>query len=87
VSLLYNRFGKRIAQVGTLLDGDVVELPRDLIDFTVAQNLWGRYEVKFAAKDILGKEQIFTQAFSGSDRQVKSNLKGTTYSLGLSVKL
>lgn len=83
VSLLYNRFGKRIAQVGSLYDDDIIELSRDLIDVTVAQSFWQKYEIKFAVKDLLGKEQVFTQA----DRTVKGNLKGTTYSMGLSVKL
>lgn len=82
-SLLYNRFGKRIAQVGSLYDDDIIEMPRDLIDLTVSQNLAHRYELKFTAKDLLGQEQEFTQA----GRKVKGNRKGSTYSLGLSIKL
>ena len=82
VSVLYNRFGKRIAQVGSLYDDDIIEMPRDLIDFTVAQNLGERYELKLTAKDILRQEQKFFQA----DRNVKGNQKGSTYSVGLSLK-
>lgn len=82
VSVLYNRFGKRIAQVGSLYDGDVTEMPRDLLDFTVAQTLGERYELKLTAKDVLRQEQEFIQA----DRKVKGNQKGSTYSAGLSVK-
>ena len=83
VSLLYNRFGERISQVGSLFDGDVMEQPRNLFDLTVAQNFWEKYEIKFAVKDVLGKEQVFTQ----DGQQVKGNHKGTTYSMGVSVKL
>jgi len=82
VSLLYNRFGKRIAQVGSLYDDDIIEMPRDLFDFTLAQSLASRYEIKISAKDILGHEQEFFQA----DRKVKGNQKGSTYSVGLSMK-
>ncbi len=82
VSLLYNRFGERIAQVGSLYDDDSIEMPRDLVDFTVSQNFGDRYELKISAKDILSHEQEFMQA----DRKVKGNQKGSTYSVGLSVK-
>lgn len=82
VSLLYNRFGKRIAQVGSLYDDDIIEMPRDLVDVTLAQMLGKHYEFKFSAKDILGQEQEFVQAA----RKVKGNLKGSTYSVGLSLK-
>lgn len=82
VNLLYNRFGKRIAQVGSLYDDDILELPRDLLDLTLAQNFGQRYELKLTARDILGQEQEFTQ----NERKVKGNLKGTTYSLGLALK-
>jgi len=82
VSLLYNRFGERIAQVGSLYDDDIIEMPRDLVDFTLSQNLGDRYEFKISAKDILSRVQEFMQA----DRKVKGNQKGSTYSVGLSVK-
>ncbi len=83
VSVLYNRFGERIAQVGSLYDADIIETPRDLIDVTFTQNFASRYEIKFSAKDVLGQEQIFSQG----GRKVKGNLRGSTYGVGLSVKL
>ncbi len=83
VSVLYNRFGERIAQVGSLYDADIIEAPRDLIDVALTQSFASRYEIKITAKDILGKEQVFLQ----DGRKVKSNLKGSTYGVGLSVKL
>jgi outer membrane receptor protein involved in Fe transport len=82
ISLLYNRFGKRITQVGSLYDDDVIEMPRDLVDLTLARSFAGHYELKVSAKDILSQEQEFLQA----DRKVKGNQKGSTYSMGLSVK-
>jgi hypothetical protein len=82
VSLLYNRFGERIAQVGSLYDDDIIEMPRDVIDFTLAQSFWERYEIKISGKDLLGKEQEFVQA----GRKVKGNQKGSTYAVGLAMK-
>ncbi|MGH7492734.1 MAG: TonB-dependent receptor domain-containing protein [bacterium] len=83
ISMLYNRFGERIAQVGSLYDEDIVELPRDLIDITVSQNLARRYEIKISAKDILGQEQVFKEG----DLKVRGNKRGSTYTVGLSIKL
>lgn len=83
VSVLYNRFGERIAQVGSLYDADIIETPRDLIDLTFTQNFASRYEIKLSAKDVLGQEQLFMQG----GRKVKGNLRGSTYGVGLSVKL
>jgi TonB-dependent receptor len=83
VSVLYNRFGERIAQVGSLYDDDIFELPRDLIDVTVSQNLARRYEIKISAKDILGQEQVFEEG----GLKVRGNKRGTTYTFGLSMRL
>ncbi len=82
VSVLYNRFGERVAQVGALNQDDIVELPRDLIDITVSQNLAQRYEIKVSAKDILGQEQVFKEG----DLKVRGNNRGSTYSVGLSMR-
>ena len=82
VSVLYNRFGERIAQVGSLYDDDIFEMPRDLIDVTVSQNLAQRYEIKISAKDILGQEQIFEEG----GMKVRGNKRGSTYTVGLSMR-
>jgi outer membrane receptor protein involved in Fe transport len=83
VNLSYNRFGERISEVATVFTLDVKEQPRDVLDVTLAQRLYDVLEVKLSAKDILAQEQRFTQG----NELVRSNKRGSTYSVGLSVKL
>ncbi|MDP2304287.1 MAG: TonB-dependent receptor [Ignavibacteria bacterium] len=83
VNLLYNRIGTRIIEVANAYEEDVVEKPRDLIDFSVTQRLIQDVDLKFTAKDILGKEQIFLQG----DKIARKNSKVSSYSLGISVKI
>ncbi len=61
---------------------DIVELPRDLIDLSVSQDLARRYVIKISAKDILGQEQVFKEG----ELKVRSNKRGSTYTVGLSMK-
>jgi TonB-dependent receptor len=83
VNLLYNRIGTRIIEVANAYEEDVVEKPRDLIDFSFTQRLIQNVDLKFTAKDILGKEQIFLQG----DKIARKNSKVSSYSLGISVKI
>jgi hypothetical protein len=83
VNLSYNRFGERISEVATVFALDVKEQPRDVLDVTFSQRLYDVLEVKLSARDILAQEQRFTQG----DELVRSNKRGSTYSVGLSVKL
>jgi TonB-dependent receptor len=86
VNLSYNRFGKRISEVGTEGHADVEENGRDVIDFTVIQRVYKNFEVKFTIKDLLSQDQLYTQAVSGKDEMYKSYNMGTGYSLSLSFK-
>ncbi len=83
ISLSYNRNGERIIEVATIYDEDVVEKSRDLIDLTVTQNIFGNFEAKFSARDVLGQDQIFSQG----DKLARLNSRASTYSIGLSLKL
>ncbi len=58
VNALYNTFGKRIMEVNPF-SGNVFEYPRNVIDLTISQPLFGQYEIKFSAKDILAETQYF----------------------------
>jgi len=83
LTVLYNKFGERISEVATVYTLDVKEQPRDVVDVTFTQPLFEHFELKVSGKDILQREQVFMQ---GAER-VRSNKTGSTYSLGLSVKL
>ena len=61
MSLLYNRFGSRISQVGTQYLPDVLEEPRDQLDFVVEQNLGRGTSLKMGASNLLDSSYRFTQ--------------------------
>ena len=86
VNLSYNRFGKRISEVG--LDGlsDIEENGRDVVDLSVIQKIFSNFEVKFSVKDILAQDYLFTQKIEGKEEMYKKFNAGTSYSLGLSFK-
>lgn len=86
VNLLYNRYGKRITEAG--LEGlpDIEENRRDVVDFTISQKILKIFEVKFAVKDILAQDFLYTQELDGADRIYKKLNAGTSYSLSFSFK-
>ena len=86
VNVSYNRFGKRISEVG--LEGlqDVEENGRDVVDISVIQKLFKNFEVKLSAKDLLAQDYLFTQSLNGKDEMYKKINAGTSFSLSLSFK-
>lgn len=86
VNLSYNRFGKRISEVG--LDGlsDIEENGRDVIDLSVIQRVFKNFEVKLSIKDLLAQDYLFTQEVNGKDEMYRKFNAGTGYSLSLSFK-
>lgn len=82
VNLLYNTYGKRIAEVNPYT-GDLYEMPRDLVDLSISQSLFEKLEVKYTIKDILAQPQLFV-----NDGKVnRSNQRGSVHSFSVSVKL
>lgn len=82
-SILYNRIGERIVEVATAYEEDVTEQPRDIIDIVVSQPVLDNFEIKLGIKDLLSKDQIFTQG----DKRSRVNSSNTGISLGLSYKI
>lgn len=89
VNIGYNRYGRRIVQVGlrgafSFDDPHVYEQPRDVIDFTIIQPLLDNaFEIKVVARDILNQELLWQQG----GKTIASNLRGTTFSVGMSYRL
>jgi hypothetical protein len=87
-NIAYNTYGRRIIQVGqrgafSFDDPHVYELPRDVIDASLVQPLGEALEVKLTARDILNQRLVWEQ---GGVR-VASNIRGATYTLGVSYRL
>jgi hypothetical protein len=87
VNLLYNRFGRRISEVGIEGYADVIENPRDAVDMTVTKNIFDNFELKLSIRDLLNQEQRFTQKFDNEDKTYKMFKGGTSYSLTVGYKL
>lgn len=86
-SLIYNKVGKRIARVGFANLGDIVELPRDQIDFNLSAQLMNHFVVKLAVKDLLNQDQKFIQRTAQGDKTAELWNSGRTVSLGLGYQL
>ncbi len=88
INIGYNRYGRRIVQVGlrgafAFDDPHVYEQPRDVIDFTIIQPLLDNaFEIKVVARDILNQELLWQQG----GKTIASNLRGTTFSVGMSYR-
>lgn len=86
-SLVYNKVGMQIAKVGFGGLGDVIEKPRDLVDFSISQKFFQSLSLKFVVKDILNQDKIQIQKTPDGDRVSELTKLGTSYSIGLSYQL
>ena len=84
-SLLYNKFGRRLAAVGDSRDEDIYEEPRELLDFALTEQFTPLIRLKFTVKDILAQDKVLTFGNSGSTWERVN--AGTTYALSLSFSL
>jgi hypothetical protein len=87
INLLYNKFGRRITEVGREGFGNIEEEGNDLVDFSAAQRFLGNFEAKFTIKDLLGQDKTFIQEVGGVERLYRSVRSGSDYSLSLSYRL
>lgn len=86
VNLLFNRIGERISEVGLQGTQSIYENGRPVLDFTVTQKLFKYVELKFAAKDILNEDIVYTQLVNNAEQVVKRYNGGSNYALILSIK-
>lgn len=87
VNLLYNKFGRRISEVGNNGFNDIYEDGNDVMDFSVSKRFLERFEVKFTIKDLLNQEKIYTQDISGIEKIVRKYESGTRFAITLGYKL
>ncbi len=86
VNLSYNRFGKRISEVGLEGLSDIEENGRDVVDLSVIQRLYKNFEVKMMVKDILAQDYLYTQIVEGKEEMFKKINAGMGLSLSLTFK-
>jgi TonB-dependent receptor len=86
-SLIYNKVGDRIDRVGFANIGDVIEKPRNQLDFSVSKNIFKNFNLKLAVKDILAEDYLFIQKAPGGDKVSERYKTSSTISVGLSYKL
>jgi len=60
-TILFNRFGARIAQVGVQTQPDTFEQPFNQLDFTYRQKLWDDWTLRARARNLLDPSVKFTQ--------------------------
>jgi outer membrane receptor protein involved in Fe transport len=89
VSLLFNRIGRRIFQVGSNGFLDIYEAPRSVLDLQLALRVFRKGEIKLNYSDVLNQKNVFYQDQNGNkkfdegaDTQFYGNLFGSNLSLG-----
>jgi outer membrane receptor protein involved in Fe transport len=83
-SLIFNKTGHKIEKVGFAGIGDVIELPRDQIDFAVSKNIFTNFNLKISVRNILDREREFIQRTPEGDKTSQLERTGRTFSAGIS---
>jgi outer membrane receptor protein involved in Fe transport len=85
-SVFYNVFGPRLSEVVYGPTPDAYEQPRHSLDVSFSQRM-GRATVRASARNLLGARERDVIAFRGQDYIYKDRALGTTFSLGVSLRL
>jgi hypothetical protein len=85
MSMLFNRFGRRLDAVGDTRDEDIFEESRDVYDFALTEEFTKWMRLKFSIKDIAADDIVYTFGQTGSTWE--SIKVGTTYAISLSFSL
>jgi TonB-dependent receptor len=84
LNLMFNQFGKRLAEVKYGATPDVYEMPRPMLDLVGSQRLAGGLELKGSAKNLLNSDFRQVMSFNGKEYVHLSYHSSVNYSLGLS---
>ncbi|MBK8549936.1 MAG: TonB-dependent receptor [Ignavibacteria bacterium] len=90
-NLLYNEFGDKISEVGSVGFSDIYEQGRALFDFSVSKTFLTNFEGKFTIRDILDEDVVFTQKFTlpGNEeieKVIRRETTGTNFAFTLSYR-
>jgi TonB-dependent receptor len=88
VNFAYNIQGRRIVAVANISqyqfdDPHIYELPRNMFDLTISQEIFESLEIKFSAKDIFNEKLVLEQG----GHAVSSNWSGRRFGLSLGYKI
>lgn len=91
-NLLYNQFGDKISEVGSIGFSDIYEQGRAIFDFSISKTFLHNFEGKFTIRDILDEDVVFTQKFTLNDNQevekvIRRETTGTNFAFTLSYRL
>ena len=75
VSLSYNRIGKRIAFVGTPINPNTWELPRNSFDLTLDKSIGEKLSIKLGIKDLLNDPVHFVEYMIGNDQVEQTKVR------------
>jgi TonB-dependent receptor len=87
IGLIYNKVGQQINKVGFGGLGNVIEMPKDLLDFSISKRLFSVLTLKLAIKDILNQDKQYIQQAPGGDKPYEINRIGRSFSVGLSYQI
>jgi TonB-dependent receptor len=83
MSLYYNVFGERIAQVSPPGTPNIFEQPAPTLDFVWGQRVGDRWKFTLSARNLLDRAAEETYAYRGTTYLRSSHRRGVTTSLGL----
>lgn len=86
VNILFNKFGRRVSEVGRNGYNDVEEEGQSLVDLSLSQKFLSLFEAKFTVRNILNEDRKYFQKVSGEEKIVRKYTTGTGYALTLSYK-
>lgn len=94
VSLLYNIFGPRIIFVGNVVEPDIYEMPRGVLDLSITKGITKWLRIRVGAQDLLNQPFLLLQDINGngklerkSDLNYQSFRRGRYYTVGLIFQL
>ena len=86
-SIVYNKVGQQISKVGFGGLGNVIEMPKDLLDFSISKRLFSVLSLKLTIKDLLNQDKRYIQQAPGGDKPYEINRIGRSFSVGLSYQI
>ncbi len=86
LSLLYNVFGRRLANVSLGGTPNVYEFTTGTLDITYRQSVWGGLGFSASAKNVLGQDVEFGHTYKGVDYLTRSYERPRTFSVGLAYR-